>query len=304
MGNWIIRWNFNKPMYTLGEQPLASFWLENTGNTYLYLSNVELDFEFGAYNLETISGMISPRENKFLGNVSLPLPINVVGRKIFTFKYFMQEHISDNWIDLGFYQSDKQYFISVYPSPFYRVFVFRGLGIEDRTIGDPVAEMIREWGFETVTVGIEVKVPDEQLAMTVKEEVKRADGAIAIVTPRFTDAETGLRVTSEWCHNEIGISFGIDKPLLILKDRRVALGGLPSYLPPSYPSIEFDSYNLDELRIGLSTVMSGFREWVETERKQNFFESLKKVVVGGLVVAGTIAIVSGIIGALSGTSKK
>ena len=263
-----------------------------------------MDFEFGAYNLETISGMISPRENKFLGNVSLPLPINVVGRKIFTFKYFMQEHISDNWIDLGFYQSDKQYFISVYPSPFYRVFVFRGLGIEDRTIGDPVAEMIREWGFETVTVGIEVKVPDEQLAMTVKEEVKRADGAIAIVTPRFTDAETGLRVTSEWCHNEIGISFGIDKPLLILKDRRVALGGLPSYLPPSYPSIEFDSYNLDELRIGLSTVMSGFREWVETERKQNFFESLKKVVVGGLVVAGTIAIVSGIIGALSGTSKK
>jgi len=304
MGNWIIRWNFDKPTYALGEQPIVSFWLENTGDTYLYLSNLELNFDFGTYDFENIGGMVSQRENKFLGNVSLPLPINVVGRKIFTFRYFMQEYINDNWIALGSYQSDKQYFISVYPSPFYRVFVFRGLGIEDRAIGDPVAEMLREWGFETVTVGIEVKVPDEQIAMAVKGEVKRADGAIAIVTPRFTDAETGLRVTSEWCHNEIGISFGIDKPLLILKDRRVALGGLPSYLPPSYPSIEFDPYNLDELRTGLSTVMPGFREWIETGRKQIFLESLKKIVVGGLAVSGAIAIVSGIIGALSGRSKR
>jgi hypothetical protein len=38
--------------------------------------------------------------------------------------------------------------------PLHRVFLSRGLLIEDRAIGDPIAEMIREWGFETVTVGI------------------------------------------------------------------------------------------------------------------------------------------------------
>lgn len=306
MGNWIIRWNFNKPTYTLGDQPLVSFWLENTGNTYLYLSNLKLNFDFGTYNLENIGGMVPLRENKFLGNISLSLPINIVGRKLFTFSYLMQEYINDNWIDLGFYQSDKQYFISVYPTPFYKVFVLRGLIAEDRAIGDSIAELIREWGFETITVGIEVKVPEEQVPMRIKEEIKKADGAIAIATPRFMDALTGLWRTFEWCHNEIGIAFGIDKPLLILKDRRVTLGGLPSYLI-TYDqalSVEFDPYSLDEVRTGLSTVMPGFREWIETGRKQIFFESLKKVVVGGLAVAGAIAIVSGIIGALSGTSKK
>jgi hypothetical protein len=306
MGNWIIRWNFNKPTYTLGEQPIVSFWLENTGDTYLYLSNLELNFDFGIYNLENIGGMVSPRENKFLGNISLSLPINVVGRQIFTFRYFMREYINNNWIDLGFYQSDKQYFISVYPTPFYKVFVSRGLTVEDRAIGDSIAELIREWGFETVTVGIEVKVPEEQVSIQTREEIRRADGAIAIATPRFMDALTGLWRTFEWLHNEVGIAFGIDKPLLILTDRRVMLGGLPSYLVSCNRalSLDFDPYSLKEIRASLSTVMPGFREWIETGRRQNFFDSLGRVVVGGLAVAGAIAIVSGIIGALSGGSKK
>lgn len=306
MGNWIIRWAFNKPTYVLREQPLVSFWLENTGDTHLYLSNLELNFDFGTYNLETISGAISPRESKSLGNVSLSLPTNIIGRIIFSLRYLIHEYINGNWVNLGLHQSDRQYFISIYPTPLYRVFVSRGLTTEDRAIGNPIAEMIREWGFETVTVGIEVIVPEEQVPVQTREEIRRADGAIAIATPRFRDAETGLWKPFEWCHDETGIAFGIDKPLLILKDNRVVLGGLPSYLVTYNQalSIEFDPYNPEDVRTGLPTVMPGFREWIETERKQNFLESLKKVAVGGLAVAGAIAIISGIMGALSGTSKK
>jgi len=306
MGNWIIRWAFDKPTYAPGKQALVNFWLENTGDTHLYLSNLELNFDFGTYNLETISGAISPRESKFLGNVSLSLPTNIIGRIILSLRYLIHEYINGNWVNLGLHQSDRQYFISIYPTPFYRVFVSRGLTAEDRAIGDPIAEMIREWGFETVTVGIEVIVPEEQVPMQAREEIRRADGAIAIATPRFRDAETGLWKLFEWCHDETGIAFGIDKPLLILKDRRVALGGLPAYLATYNQalSIEFDPYNPEDVRTGLPTVMPGFREWIKTERRQNFLESLKKVAVGGLAVAGTIAIMSGIVGALSGTSKK
>jgi len=118
----------------------------------------------------------------------------------------------------------------VYPTPFYRVFVSRGLSVEDRAIGDPIVEIIREWGFETVTVGIEVKVPDNQVPQAVREEIRKADAVIAIATPRYLDALTGLWRTLEWHHGEVGIAFGIDKPLLILKDKRTSLGGLPSYL--------------------------------------------------------------------------
>lgn len=93
MGSWIIRWNFDKSSYSPGESATVIFWLENTGNTNLYLSELELDFDFGMYKLESISGMIPPRTNKFLGRVRLQLPKNVVGRKLFTIKYRMYEYI-------------------------------------------------------------------------------------------------------------------------------------------------------------------------------------------------------------------
>lgn len=306
MGNWIIRWNFDNQLYSPGEIALASFWLENTGDTYLYLSELELDFDFGAYKLKGISGTVPPRVNKFLGNVRLLLPQNSVGRKIFTVKYRMHEYINNSWVDLRYYLSDKRYFISVYPTPFYNVFVSRGLGIEDRAIGDPIAEIIREWGFETVTIGIEIKIPNEQVPQVVREEIRKADALIAIATPRHLDAFTGLWGTLEWLHAEVGIAFGIDKPLLILKDKRVSLGGLPSYLVEmrQSPIIEFDPYNIDELRIGLSPCMPGFREWIETKRKQEFQDALEKIIVDGLAVVGGIVIISGIIGALGGASKK
>jgi len=306
MGSWIIRWNFDKESYNPGGSALASFWLENTGDTYLHLSELELDFDFGTYNLEGISGTIPPRANKFIGKVRLSLPKNVVGRKIFIIRYRMYEYIGNKWVDLGYYQSDKQYFISVYPRPFYRVFVSRGLRIEDRAIGDPIAEMIREWGIKTVTVGIEVKVPDEQVPQKVREEIRKADALIAIATPRYMDALTGLWRTLGWLHAEVGIAFGIDKPLLILKDKRTFLGGLPSYLAnlKQTPIIKFDPNNLDKLRTGLSSLMPGFREWIETKRRQEFFDALGKIIVGRLAVVGAIAIISGSEGVLGGASKK
>jgi len=306
MGSWIIRWSFNKPSYSPGESALVSFWIENTGDTLLYLSNIELNFDFGTYDLESISSMISPREARFLGNIWLSIPKNVVGRRIFTLKYHMYEYADNAWVDLGFYHSDKQYFLSIYPTPTYKVFVSRGLTVEDRAIGDRIIEMIREWGFETVTIGIEVKARDEEIPLKVKEEIKKSDALIAIATPRYMDALTGLWRTLEWLHGEVGIAFGIDKPLLILKDRRVVLGGLPSYLSKAElaPTIEFDPYNLDELRKALSAVMPGFREWIENKRKREFFEALGKVAGLGLAVIGSAIIVSGIIGALYGSSKR
>lgn len=306
MGNWIIRWNFNKESYIPGESALISLWLENTDNTYLYVSELGLEFYFGTYNLENICGMVPPRTNKFLGYVNLLLPKNVVGRSIFRLKYRMNEYLNNNWIDLGLSRADKQYSISIYPKPLYRVFVSRGLRTEDRVVGDPIAEMIREWGLETVTVGIERQVSEEQVPSQVREEIKIANAMVVIATPRYIDALTGLWKTLEWVHNEVGIAYGIDKPLLILKDRKISIGGLPSYLTElkTAPLVEFDPYNIDELRIGLSAIMPGFREWIEDKRRQEFFNGLGKVVVGGLAAVGGITIINGITGTLAGTSKK
>ncbi len=68
--------------------------------------------------------------------------------------------------------------------------------------------MIREWGFKTVTVGIEVKVPEEQVLIAVRTEIERADAIIAIATPRHLDALTGLWRTLERLYSETGIAYG------------------------------------------------------------------------------------------------
>jgi hypothetical protein len=95
MGNWIIRWNFHKPNYSPDEEALVSFWIENSNENPFYLSGLELHFDFGIYRLDPISGFVSSRENRFLGNIRLSLPGNVVGRKNFTVRYHMYEYVND-----------------------------------------------------------------------------------------------------------------------------------------------------------------------------------------------------------------
>lgn len=304
MGNWIIRWNYDKPAYEPGKQALISFWIENLGDTYIYLSDLSLNFDFGVYNLAVIAGMVEPREYKYLGNIRLALPNKAVGQRTFAVSYRIYEYVNGSWIDLGIKQS-RQYRIGIYPHPFFKVFVSRGLRPEDRAIGDPIVQMIREWGFNTVTIGIERQVPEEQVSTAVKEEIKQSDAIIAIATPRFLDALTGLWKTLDWLHGEVGIAYGKDKPLLILKDKRVSLGGLPSYLAEldRLPLIEFDSYNLNEVPSLLAAIMPGFRDWITSKRRQEFFAVLRDLLVEGLAVVGGIAIISGIVGSIRGSSR-
>ncbi len=304
MGSWIISWNFNKQSYIPGESALVSFWLENKGDTALFLSELMLYFDFGSYNIVSIRGEVLPRENKFLGNVSLLLP-NYVGKKIFKVVYRIYEYINNNWVDVGCYGFDYQYFINMYPMPFYKVFISRGINIEDMTIGNPIAEIIKEWGFETITVGIEIKVTDDQVLQKIKEEISRSDALIAIATPRYMDTLTGFWKTLEWLHGEVGIAFGIDKPLLILKDKGVSLGGLPSYIAEmkQAPIIEFDPYNIDELRINLSIIMPGFRGLIKDKKAQEFWDAFGKILIGGSAIYGGIKIINGIAGSLEGSSN-
>jgi hypothetical protein len=305
--SWVLKWNFDKPNYAPGETAVVSFRAENLGQTPIYVTDISLEFDFGTYMLrDVVSGFIMPRQDKYLGSVRIVLPKNVVGRRFFTIRYRVYEYFNGSWVDLGYYSSDKRYFISIYPRPLYKVFVSRSIREEDKWITDAIVEMIKEWGFETITVGVEVKVPEEKVADAVREEIKKADALIAIVTPRFLDALTGLWRTLEWLHGEVGISYGYDKPLLILKDKRVALGGLPKYLAEYkyVPLVEFDPFNLEELKLKLHAIMPGFREWIANKKREEFFEALATLAVGAFAVIGFIAVVSGIVGALFGSSKK
>jgi hypothetical protein len=142
--------------------------------------------------------------------------------------------------------------------------------------------MIEEWGFETKTVGIEVNVPDTYVPTGIRQEILAANAVIAILMPRILNSITNLWKTLEWAHDEIGITYGVDKPLLILKDSRVEPGGLPSLLMQRGQTLflEYDPDNLNQLRCQLALLMPGFRQWIENQSSQMFLSTLGKIAVG------------------------
>ena len=89
------------------------------------------------------------------------------------------------------------------------------------------------------------------------------------------------------------MAFARQKPILILKDRNVNLGGLPSYLPPN-TQLEFDPYNLNDLKRRLSLAILWFRESIERKNTADFYDKLKNLAIGGLAAFGGVVILGGI----------
>lgn len=81
---------------------------------------------------------------------------------------------------------------------------------------------------------------------------------------------------------------------MILKDRNVVLGGLPSN-PDPHQQLEFDPNNLDELKYRLSLVMPWFRESIKRKNTEYFYKNLETLIVKGSAVFSGV-LVSGIIG--------
>ncbi|HYA85027.1 MAG TPA: hypothetical protein VEH06_16510, partial [Candidatus Bathyarchaeia archaeon] len=187
MNNYTVSWNFDKSSYSPGDGARINLWCENKGIRLLYMSEIAIEFDFGVYPLpQTVCGTIKPGYREFLGTAYLQLPLDVVGVKTFKLRYtlFLYEDLIKSWNEFSD-QRTGEFFVCIFPKPLYDVFLSRGLRIEDRIMGDPIAELIREWGFNTITVGIEVEAPDNLVAFQVRKEIQQnAHATIVIATPR------------------------------------------------------------------------------------------------------------------------
>jgi hypothetical protein len=308
LNHYIVSWNFDKPSYSPGEDARINLWCENKGSRLLYVSKIAIEFDFGVYPLpQTVCGTIKPGYREFLGTAYLPLPLDVVCVKIFKLRYiiYLYDDLTKSWNEFP-NQRTHEFFVCIFPKPLYNVFLSRGIRIEDRIIGDPIAEMIREWGFNTITVGIEVDAPDNRVAFQIRKEIQQnAHATIVVATPRTLDLVTEAWNAAEWIHGETGISYGLDKPILILKDRNVSLGGLPSYLAKSNPTIqlEFDPNDLHDLKGRLSTLMPSFRNAISHKNAQEFTENVRTLGLYGLAALGGVILISGIVGAISDSKE-
>lgn len=305
MATWRLRWNFNRESYQPDSSGEITFYLENLGKTKLFVSDIGIQFdwmgdEYYHVELDESYGHVVPSNTTgFVTNLSFKIPQMTLGQRFYKIYYHLYENneVSKKWHDLGDRRSDEKYFINVFPLPCYRAFVTRSLAPEDRSTGDGIARVIREWGFTTKTVEFRERVSDIVLREAMRKEISNTDGLIAIATPRYLDALSGVWRTFPMLHAEVGIAFGYDFPILILVDNRVAIDGLPSTLREYM--IEFDPHSYEETRKRISAVMPAFRNWISNKRRKEFIRTLAKIATGlGLVCLGGIA------GSLLASSKK
>ncbi|MCK4364920.1 MAG: hypothetical protein KAW45_02605 [Thermoplasmatales archaeon] len=296
MSTWEIRWNFSLGTYQPGNTGLISFYLENFGNTPLFLSEVGIQFDWMGEKYyqkkvsDNLGNIIPPNSTRFISNVSFDIPQAITGQRFYTIIYHIYEKIPNTniWNDLGNRESNEKYFINVFPSPFYNAFITRSIRPEDRIIGDEIVKIIKEWGFNANTVDFPERISDEQLRNAIRDEIKKSDCLIAIASPRYVDALSGVWRTFPYLHSELGIAFGQDYPLLILSDNRVALDGLPANLRENV--FEFEAANYENIRNNICPIMPAFRNWISNKKQQEFLNTLGKIAVGaGLVALGGIA---------------
>jgi len=305
MATWMLRWNYNRETYQPGDTGTVFFNLENLGNKPLFVSDVGLQFNWMKdkyYHVElnnNYGNVVPPNSTRFITAMNFNIPQTISGQTLYRVYYHLYEYdkTTDQWYDLGERWSEDKYFINVFPLPYYKAFITRSLSPEDRSNGDEIVRIIKEWGFSTKTVEFKDRVSDEVLRETIKREILNSDCLISIATPRYLDALSGVWRTFPYLHGEVGIAFGHNYPILILVDNRVAIDGLPSTLREYM--IEFSPYDYEETRKRISAVMPSFRNWVANKKWEEFTNTLGKIAMGvGLVIAGGIA------GALLASSKK
>jgi hypothetical protein len=157
---------------------------------------------------QTISGII-PTPNSglcntaFLGKVELTIPPHIAGIQKFSVRYILYRLKAGQFAPRAVV-STKKFTLNIIATPIYRIFLSRGIGFEDRIVGDSIAQMIREWGLFPITVGINISAPEFLTNEIINSEIQNSAGLIAIATPRILDENNHTYKTLEWLHSETG----------------------------------------------------------------------------------------------------
>jgi hypothetical protein len=309
MAEWELSWTYDKANYQPNSKGSIHFSLKNIGKNYLHISEFGLQFDWQKnkkeYYPKDCDVLIPPNISQYISTLDFEIPNAIAGIQTYRVYYHLWEYdsLAENWIDLNPQWSEWNHYIKVIPVPYFHAFASRSLEFDDTVLNEPIVKMIEEWGFSTRTVTEPLK-PEDQ-APVIKREIKNSDCLILIVIPRFKDALTERWKTFEWGHGETGTAYGIDLPILVLRDERVDLGGLPSVLKDY--QISFNPINLDSLRQGLGQIMPQFRSvvWAVKRQRDEIIkakqkEEFKKALALFGISAGAGLLLGGIAGYLIG----
>jgi hypothetical protein len=179
---------------------------------------------------------------------------------------------------------DPQIF-QITPQPIFRAFISRSVRENEEKIPNYISQLIKNWGFEPFTVGIEPlkkQYTEEELTQTIKSEIEKADIVFAIATKRDRLLNILQSKTFEWLQSEIGIAFSKEKQILVLVEKGVDLSGLAS-IKVAY---HFKSCKLKEINKFFEKSMFHIRDNIVNQRNT---ELLNKFLIGLGIFGGVLS---------------
>lgn len=284
-----LNWRFDKLWFKPGGHGLASLWLENHGMHPIYVSKIGAQFDWQADNwyVNDSNVYIPPNSSKYLSFLDFNVPTNIVGKR--TCQFGVEIHEKDpmlDWRNKGIIWFEPTS-INVTVIPRYRCFVSRSNREENKLMVEPFVNRIQDWGFDTYTVGINVFADLGKEKEVIRAEIEKADCLIGIATKRYQAWVNGYAwKTLEWLHDEVSIAYGLRKPILIIKEEDLELGGLPTKLS----FISFSPHNINEGLRKLDNCMLQFRRQIESKKSGELFGNLGKLAVGALLLFAGIGI--------------
>ena len=289
---WVLYPKPDSFVHEPGKQLKIGLTIQNLSDTALYFSRAEIapswaDQKRGIKPIERKEYLPS-HSSIFLTefNLTLPQKAGLYSMK-FGLETWIYNYYTAEWRNLGVLWTSDWGYIQVTPQPIYNVFISRSLRPEDAPVASHIEDMIRLWGFETTTVGIDrfsedpMRIPDN-----IKKAIEESDAFIAICTPRDYRSQERAYRTLPWIHVESAIAFKSDKPLLFIVDERIKPEGLLEF--SKFPRVSYHPTKLEVLEHRLTIVMPGFRRWIANKRQEQFWDGLVKagLILGGIWLVG------------------
>lgn len=289
---WNIQYNLSKNNYSPGDVGCIYPTITNKGQDPIYVQEVGVQFDW-QYSQNQWHGvqcgyLLNPGYQIGLPSIRFDVPNHCIGPHNYKFGVVLQSNHGGYWTDQYPTWADEPSQIAVSLLPRYQAFVSRSLLLQDNSAIDPIIRKIDLYGFDSYTVGINVFARGpENIPQTVKEEIRRSDCLIAIATKRDLTVH-GIYKTFEYLHGESGIAYGLNKPILILKEDEVQLGGIASMLP----QLEF-ARNNSSLIYDLEAKLWQFRQMVSDYKSSQFRDDLIDCGIKVLAVVGLFSLFRG-----------
>jgi hypothetical protein len=146
-------------------------------------------FDFGSYRFPC-RRFVPPRQAVTLGQRVLLFPSSVVGTRRFDVSlraYPASRPISSPGIE---WRTEMGYYLNLWPTPRYRVFVSRSFALTDEHIAAPFLQALKRWGLDPIRWAPNAVAP-AAVPYAVRDYIAQADAVVVIAVPGISMPSPG-----------------------------------------------------------------------------------------------------------------